>query len=91
MDDQLPTILSLPPSLPYPITLHSLLLKPGTHVNRGQTILRYSYVSTRDENGRRRDGGKVVEFYGTWESGVEGEMVQWEEGVRDGMIIDRPG
>ncbi len=32
-----------------------------------------------------------MEFYGTWESGVEGEMVQWEEGVRDGMIIDRPG
>ncbi len=65
-ESQLPTILTLPASLPYPITITKLLVSPGQKVVRGQKLLTYSYSlidremptidSTEFENDADKDG-----------------------------------
>lgn len=100
--DQLPTVLSLPSNLPYPITISKFLVKPGEHVSRGQNVLSYSYAvdgsllrEAGDANGgattgkKRKQGDETL--IAMWESSVEGEVVQWDESVREKMTIYGPG
>ncbi|OCF39097.1 hypothetical protein I317_07121 [Kwoniella heveanensis CBS 569] len=96
-----PTQLSLPLSLPYPITITRLLVVPGTSVQRGSHLLEYSFMSRaqrealdkREKEGRKADilRGEVDgnDGSGTWDCLVEGEVVSWEEGVRVGMEVER--
>ena len=98
--DQLPTVLSLPSNLPYPITIAKFLVKPGDQIKRGQNILSYSYVvdgsllrEAGDGNGpaakKRKQG--VETLIAMWESSIEGEVVQWDESIREKMTIYGPG
>lgn len=97
--DQLPTVLSLPSNLPYPITISKFLVKPGEHVARGQNVLSYSYnvdnSLLRDAgdpaaNSKKRKQGNDT-LMAMWESSIEGEVVQWDESVREKMTIYGPG
>ncbi|WVF73129.1 hypothetical protein IAT40_007948 [Kwoniella sp. CBS 6097] len=96
-----PTQLSLPSSLPYPITITRLLVKTGTTVQRGTHLLEYSFMSRaqreaiekRTKEGRKADvsRGEVDgnDGSGTWDCLVDGEVVSWEDGVRVGMQLER--
>jgi RNA polymerase II subunit A-like phosphatase len=99
--DQLPTVLSLPSNLPYPITISKFLVKPGDQIKRGQNVLSYSYVvdgsllrEAGDSNGaatgkKRKQG--VETLIAMWESSIEGEVVQWDESIREKMTVYGPG
>ncbi|KAJ9095671.1 hypothetical protein QFC21_005543 [Naganishia friedmannii] len=99
--DQLPTVLSLPSNLPYPITISKFLVKPGTTVERGQNILSYSYyvdgrlLREAGDSGGTASGKKKKQGDDTliamWQSSVKGEVVQWDESIREGMTVYGPG
>ncbi|KAJ9114501.1 hypothetical protein QFC20_001374 [Naganishia adeliensis] len=97
--DQLPTVLSLPSNLPYPITISKFLVKPGEHISRGQNVLSYSYnvdnsllreAGDPAANSKKRKQGDDT-LIAMWESSIEGEVVQWDESVREKMTIYGPG
>lgn len=97
--DQLPTVLSLPVSLPYPITIIKFLVRPGDQLSRGQTVLSYEFESKpisddnedEDEDGnRRRKVQRTEKLVATWETPIEGEMVQWEDGLEERQILTGP-
>ena len=99
--DQLPTVLSLPSNLPYPITISKFLVKPGTTVERGQNILSYSYFvdgrllreagdSGGAASGKKRKQGDDT-LIAMWQSSIKGEVVQWDESIREGMTVYGPG
>lgn len=97
--DQLPTVLSLPSNLPYPITISKFLVKPGEHISRGQNVLSYSYnvdnsllreAGDPAANSKKRKQGNDT-LIAMWESSIEGEVVQWDESVREKMTIYGPG
>jgi RNA polymerase II subunit A-like phosphatase len=124
-DMQLPTILTLPPSLPYPVTITKLHVKPGDAVRRGQKLISYTYAmvdrdmatvdstqyqndADRDGNGEGREesggakggarvrlpkrvGPKIRKAGGDWDSPLEGEVVQWEDGIKEGVLIGGSG
>lgn len=81
--------LRLPPSLHYPITITSLLKRPGELVERDEAIFWYIYHTTVEEG----DGlGNKVEvqrrFPTRFESTVDGAIVQWK--IAKGDVIDGP-
>ncbi|WVR07840.1 hypothetical protein IAU60_004883 [Kwoniella sp. DSM 27419] len=96
-----PTPLSLPTSLPFPITITRLLVQPGAAVRRGTHLLEYSFMSRqqreaierRAKEGRRADvnRGEVEgdDGSGTWDCLVDGEVVAWEQAARLGTRIER--
>ncbi|WRT70407.1 uncharacterized protein IL334_007405 [Kwoniella shivajii] len=96
-----PTQLSLPPTLPYPITITRLLVSNGTQVKRGSPLLEYSFLSKeqrdaiakREKTGRRADTsrGEVEgnDRSGTWDCLIEGEVVKWENWAAVGTIAER--
>jgi RNA polymerase II subunit A-like phosphatase len=100
-----PTPLSLPSNLPYPIIISRLLSSPDSYISRGTRLLEYSFTSdtSRHALGRARrkgeheggsekkdaDEARENDMVGTWDSPVEGTLVQWEEGVKAGMRIEK--
>jgi RNA polymerase II subunit A-like phosphatase len=97
-----PTPFSPPSTLPYPITLTRLLVKPGSSVSRGDKLLEYSFLSStrrRELEKRARaseaEGEEGVDeskwendMMGSWESPVGGEVVKWV-GVEVGKKVER--
>ncbi|WVQ84864.1 hypothetical protein IAT38_007027 [Cryptococcus sp. DSM 104549] len=95
-----PTPLSVPRSLPYPITIRRLVAKPGDAVKRGTLLLEYSFMSSeqREQVKKRKATGKAADkskgesdqddMIGTWESLVDGELVQWKD-VKVGTVLDK--
>ncbi|KAL1412134.1 CTD phosphatase Fcp1 [Vanrija albida] len=92
------TPLSLPPDLPYPITLTRLLVTPGVSVSRGSRLAEYKFLSAtrRKENDAKERAGKPVtakeredDMVGSWESPIDGEVTAWEAGVKVGLRIDQ--
>jgi RNA polymerase II subunit A-like phosphatase len=92
------TPIHLPPSLPYPITISSLL--PTQQVSRGQTVLWYSYTlkddfskdastATINSTGgkQNKEKGREEKGYSTWECTLDGELVRWGEGVTAGVVL----
>lgn len=82
-------LLRLPPSLHYPITVTTLLKKPGDTVERNEALFWYFYHTTVEEG----DGlGNTVEvdrkFPTRFESTVDGEIVEWK--ISKGDVIDKP-
>ncbi|KAG9004685.1 Carboxy-terminal domain (CTD) phosphatase [Tulasnella sp. JGI-2019a] len=78
------THLKLPQSLPYPITITSIVSKPSISVTRGTPLLNYAfdYVSrqaeTNSEDPSRPKITKTKERHiGTWESPIDGVIESW--------------
>ncbi|WWD03440.1 hypothetical protein V865_001492 [Kwoniella europaea PYCC6329] len=96
-----PTQLSLPPTLPYPITITRLLVAPGNSVKRGSSLLEYSFmskeqreaISKREKEGRKADISKGEiegdDGSGTWDCLVDGEVEGWERWIKVGVKIER--
>ncbi|KKK23867.1 hypothetical protein P175DRAFT_0508390 [Aspergillus ochraceoroseus IBT 24754] len=82
-------LLRLPPSLHYPITVTSLLKRPGDAVERDEALFWYVYQTTVTEGdglGNRVDVKR--KFPTKFESTVDGTIVRWM--VAKGDIIDEP-
>ncbi|CAL5872477.1 uncharacterized protein PFLUO_LOCUS6741 [Penicillium psychrofluorescens] len=82
-------LLRLPPSLHYPITVTSLLKKPGDAVERDEALFWYVYETTVSEGDGLGNRIEVERRFPTrFESTVDGEIVQWK--IAKGDIIDDP-
>jgi len=82
-------LLRLPPTLHYPITVTSLLKKPGDRVRRDEPIFWYVYQTTVTEGDGLGNKIEVLRDFPTkFESTVDGEVVQWK--IRKGQVIKEP-
>ncbi|KAE8557246.1 hypothetical protein EYB25_001952 [Talaromyces marneffei] len=82
-------LLRLPPTLHYPITVKSLLKRPGDSVERGDHLFWYVYRTTVIEgDGLGNDIEVQKEFPIKFESSVDGTVVEWK--ISKGDIIDEP-
>ncbi|EED19432.1 RNA Polymerase II CTD phosphatase Fcp1, putative [Talaromyces stipitatus ATCC 10500] len=82
-------LLRLPPTLHYPITVRSLLKRPGDSVERGDHLFWYVYKTTVIEgDGLGNDIEVLKEFPVKFESSVDGTVVEWK--ISKGDIIDEP-
>jgi hypothetical protein len=101
MSDDL-TPLSLPTTLPYPITLTRLHAQPGQSITRGAPLISYTFTSStnarelaRLEKGLPPTEGIRVEdvregdMSATWECGLDGEFVKFENGIEVGRVVER--
>lgn len=70
------TNITLPQSVPFPVTISSILCKEGEAVNKHQTIFKYKYWDYQDDpNSKEENPPKVrVECIGTYESPIKGEV-----------------
>lgn len=97
-----PTPLSLPSTLPFPITVSRLHAAAGESISRGKPLLTYTFTSataTRElarlarglqlSEGVRREDVREGDMSATWESGIEGDLIRWEESVELGKVIER--
>nr|XP_018260686.1 uncharacterized protein I303_06401 [Kwoniella dejecticola CBS 10117]OBR82844.1 hypothetical protein I303_06401 [Kwoniella dejecticola CBS 10117] len=96
-----PTPLTLPPTLPYPITITRLLVRTGDSVERGSHLLEYSFMSKeqraalskRETEGRKANisKGEVEgdDGSGTWDCLITGEVAGWESWVQVGTKLER--
>ncbi|KIJ57127.1 hypothetical protein M422DRAFT_198518 [Sphaerobolus stellatus SS14] len=75
------TELSLPPELPFPVTVSSIDLQEDAEVERGTRLLTYSYVYTS------RTTGVSETRFGTWDSPIEGTLEAWK--VKPGDVISQ--
>lgn len=77
-----PTPLSLPRSLPYPITIQRLNKPVGAEVKKTDSLFTYSFKQKKvDEPGEER-------LVRVWESPVDGELVSWE--ISEGQKLTEP-
>ncbi|WVQ72959.1 hypothetical protein IAR50_002521 [Cryptococcus sp. DSM 104548] len=95
-----PTTISLPPSLPYPVTITRLIASPGDPLRRGSRLLEYSFMSSeqRERISRRKAQGKPSDkangesdnddMVGTWDSLIEGDAVAWK-GAKVGLVVEK--
>ncbi|ODN82478.1 RNA polymerase II subunit A domain phosphatase [Cryptococcus wingfieldii CBS 7118] len=95
-----PTTISLPPSLPYPVTITRLIANPGDPLRRGSRLLEYSFMSSdqreriskRRAQGRTADKGKGEiegdDMVGSWDSLIEGDAVAWK-GAKVGLVVEK--
>ena len=70
------TELYLPTSLPFPIKIIKIPLKPPTEILRGANLLSYSYVH-RDKPTPDDPEPEPEVRYGTWDSPIEGVIDKW--------------
>lgn len=78
------THLRLPDSLPYPITITSIVAQPSTSITRGTPLLNYSfdYASKQPETdnasqSNSTNASKKAKLIGTWEASVDGTIESW--------------
>ncbi|WVO12433.1 hypothetical protein L204_100032 [Cryptococcus depauperatus] len=95
-----PTSLSLPSSFPYPITITRIVATPGQTIKRGTRLLEYTFMSVTKRSGKeqRKLGGSEWDkeklednkndMSGTWESLIEGELIEWKD-IKVGMVIEK--
>ncbi|KAJ9193788.1 hypothetical protein DTO164E3_7717 [Paecilomyces variotii] len=82
-------LLRLPPTLHYPITVTSLLKRPGDTVSRDEAIFWYVYETTVTEGDGLGNKVQVRRNFPTkFESTVDGEVVQWK--ISKGDVITEP-
>ncbi|KAI9369362.1 hypothetical protein BJX61DRAFT_151699 [Aspergillus egyptiacus] len=82
-------LLRLPPSLHYPITVTSLLKKPGDEVQRDEAIFWYVYQTTVTEGDGLGNKIDVKRNFPTrFESTVDGTIVGWK--ISKGDVINEP-
>jgi RNA polymerase II subunit A-like phosphatase len=91
--------------LPYPITISRLLISPGSEITRGTRLLEFSFTSDTSrrvlERARRRveegkagkaegeDEARENDMVGSWESPVDGTLVEWEDAAKAGTKVEK--
>ena len=70
------TELYLPTSLPFPIKILRIPLKPPAEILRGTNLLSYSYVHCDKPTSDEPEPEPEVR-YGTWDSPIEGVIDKW--------------
>ncbi|ODV94162.1 hypothetical protein PACTADRAFT_44864 [Pachysolen tannophilus NRRL Y-2460] len=67
------TSIKLPKSVPFPVVVVSVLMKPNEHIDKHTTVLKYKYWEYREDP---KDSDKKVreEFGGSFEIPVSGEL-----------------
>ena len=78
------TELYLPTSLPFPIKILGIPLKPPAELLRGTNLLSYSYVH-RNKPTPDEPGPEPEVRYGTWDSPIEGVIDRWT--IRSGDTV----
>lgn len=92
-----PTKVCLPGSILYPVEVTGIVEGTGTAVRKQQTILRYKYWKTEALNkedgegdangaGANQDDGDhqfIKEYHSTFESPIDGDIVEWNVTVGD--------
>lgn len=78
------TDLYLPTSLPFPIKILKIPLKPPAEVSRGTNLLSYSYVHCDKPTPDEPEPDPEVR-YGTWDSPIEGVIDKWT--IRPGDTV----
>ncbi|KAJ0426144.1 hypothetical protein BJY00DRAFT_273096 [Aspergillus carlsbadensis] len=82
-------LLRLPPSLHYPITVTSLLKRPGDEVQRDEALFWYVYQTTVTEGDGLGNKVDVKRKFPTrFESTVDGTILKWK--ISKGDVIDEP-
>ncbi|KKA21311.1 Phosphoprotein phosphatase [Rasamsonia emersonii CBS 393.64] len=82
-------LLRLPPTLHYPITVTSLLKRPGDKVERNEALFWYVYETTVTEGDGLGNKIEVRRQYPTkFESTVDGEVIEWK--ITKGDVIEEP-
>lgn len=79
------TVVSLPPSAPFPVTVTAVLCSPGDNIQRHASIIKYKYWDYQDDPNSREDPPpKIrVERIGTFESPIEGAVSSVSVAVND--------
>lgn len=92
------TPLTLPPDLPYPITITRVVAAAKDSVRRGDKMFEYTFMSAtrRADIAKAEKAGKVLpkefltnDMVGSWESPIAGELVSWMPDIKVGMKIER--
>ena len=78
------TELYLPTSLPFPIKILKIPLKPPAEISRGTNLLSYSYVHRDIPTADEPEPDPEVR-YGTWDSPIEGVIDKWN--IRSGDTV----
>ncbi|KAL1962079.1 hypothetical protein VTN77DRAFT_607 [Rasamsonia byssochlamydoides] len=82
-------LLRLPPTLHYPITVTSLLKRPGDTVAQNEALFWYVYQTTVTEGDGLGNKIEVRRDYPTrFESTVDGEIIEWK--ISKGDVIEEP-
>jgi hypothetical protein len=92
-----PTPLTLPSTLPYPIRITKIHLAPPQPVHRGTPIFDYSFTSSTTRKilssitaaSKEKEGLREYDMVGSWESGIEGEVVRLAPLLREGEILEK--
>lgn len=79
------TSISLPPSVPFPVTVTAVLCRVGDEVRKHTTLIKYRYWDYQeDPNSKDENPPKIrVERIGSFESPIEGEVTAIEVSVND--------
>lgn len=79
------TSITLPQSVPFPVTVSSVLCKQGDNVPKHQTLFKYKYWDYQDDPNSKEDTPpKIrVERIGTFESPIQGEVQKINISVND--------
>jgi len=91
-EEQGPTGISLPSTLPYPFTVTRLFTRPGTSVSRGSPLFEYSFTSATSRKALERktkglpaqegdDDARESDMVGVWDSELEGVLTKWADGL----------
>ncbi|ODV66079.1 hypothetical protein HYPBUDRAFT_158104 [Hyphopichia burtonii NRRL Y-1933] len=72
------TPITLPQSVPFPVSITAILYRDGDFINRHSTIFKYKYWDYQDDpNSKEETPPKIrVERIGTFESPIEGELTR---------------
>jgi RNA polymerase II subunit A C-terminal domain phosphatase len=82
-------LLRLPPTLHYPITVTSLLKRPGDTVQRDEALFWYVYQTTVTEGDGLGNHINVQKTFPTkFESTVDGVIVDWK--IKKGDVVESP-
>jgi RNA polymerase II subunit A C-terminal domain phosphatase len=76
------TELYLPSSLPFPIKILKVSLKPPAEISRGTNLLHYSYVHHTKPTANEPEPEPELR-YGTWDSPIEGMIDKWNISLGD--------
>lgn len=79
------TVIYLPPSAPFPVTVTAVLCRVGDTIQRHAPVIKYKYWDYQDDPNSKDDPPpKIrVERIGTFESPIEGEVTELSIAVND--------
>lgn len=78
------SMLTLPPSLRYPVRIHAILAGVGTSIRKGQALCTYSEAPVVDVKGKGRANDGSIETR-RFDSSIEGTLQSWA--IKEGQSI----